>query len=512
MVLFLVGRHPVDLIGGLAVDDPAVRGLDEAEAVHVGIEGQRADEADVGALRRLDGAHAGVVRVVDVTDGRGDVRAAAGAGLVTGKAARAERGQATLVREAGQRVILVHELRQLRGAEELLDGRDNRADVDEALRRDVVDVLGGHALADDALHAAHADAELVGDELADRADATVAEVIDVVGLLRLVAGVQGEQVAQGTHDVLGREDGLGGVDVDAELLVDLVATDLGKVIALGVEVQAVEQAAGGVDRGRLAGALALVDLDEGVLARLGDVALERGTDDVGVTEKRQDLVVGLGDAEGAQEHRGALATLAVDGDDELAALIDLELEPGTTSGNELGAVDLDAVVHLFGEVHARRADELRDDDALGAVDDERATVGHEREVAHEDELLLDLAGLLVHEAHVNKQRRLIGDVLGTALGDGVGGVTKLVLAEGDLHRAGTVLDGRSLGERLGKTIGHEVLERLLLDGDEVGELHRGGDLGEAHAIVLDCGGGSRLSGTHQAFPPSTWHMAAVVAN
>ena len=175
-------------------------------------------------------------------------------------------------------------------------------------------------------------------------------------------------------------------------------------------------------------------------------------------------------------------------------------------------MDLDAVVQLGREVHTRGADELRDDDTLSAIDHEGTAVGHEREVAHEDELLLDLAGLLVHEAHINKQRRLIGDVLGTALGDGVGGVTKLVLAEGDLHRAGTVLDGRSLGERLGKTIGHEVLERLLLDGDEVGELHRGGDLGEAHAIVLDCGGGSRLSGTHQAFPPSTWHMAAVVAN
>ena len=478
----------------------------------MGIQRQRANEADVGALGRLDGAHARVVGVVDVTDGRGDVRAAAGAGLVAGEAARAKRGQATLVREARQRVVLVHELRQLRGAEELLDGGHNRADVDEALRRDVIDVLGGHALAHDALHAAHADAELIGDELADRANAAVAEVVDVVGLLGLVASVQGEQVAKRAHDVLGGENGLGGVDVDAELLVDLVAAHLGEVIALGVEVQAVEQAAGGVDRGRLAGALALVDLDEGVLARLGDVTLERGTDDVGVAEERQDLVVGLGDAEGAQEHRGALTTLAVDGDDELAALVDLELEPGTTGRDELRAVDLDAVVHLGGEVHAGRADELGDDDTLGAVDDERAAVGHEREVAHEDELLLDLARLLVHEAHVDEQRRLVGDVLGTALGDGVGGVTKLVLAEGDLHRAGTVLDGRGLGERLGKTIGHEVLERLLLDGDEVGELHRGGDLGEAHAIVLDCGGGSRLSGTHQAFPPSTWHMAAVVAN
>ena len=49
------------------------------------------------------------------------------------------------------------------------------------------------------------------------------------------------------------------------------------------------------------------------------------------------------------------------------------------------------------EVDAGRADELRDDDTLGAVDDEGALVGHQREVAHEDRLALDLAGLVVHE-------------------------------------------------------------------------------------------------------------------
>ena len=511
VVLLLVGGHPVDLVGGLAVDDPAVRGLDEAVTVHVRVERERADEADVGTLGRLDRAHAAVVRVVDVADGRRHVGAAARARLVAGKAARAEGREATLVREAGKRVGLVHELRELRGAEELLDGRHDRTDVDEALRRDVVDVLGGHALTYDALHAAHADAELVGNELAHRADATVAEVVDVVGLLGGVAGVEGQQVAQRRDDVLGREHGLGVFDVEAKLLVDLVATHLGEVVALGVEVQAVEEAAGGVDRGRLAGALTLVDLDEGVLARLGDVTLERGAHDVGVTEQGDDLVVALGDAEGAEQQRGALATLAVDGDDELATLVDLELEPGTAGGDELHAMNLHAVVHLGGEVHARRADKLRHHDALGAVDDEGAALGHEREVAHEDELLLDLARLLVDEANVDQKRGLIGDVLGTALAHGVSGVTKLVLAEGDLHGAGAVLDGRGLGKRLGKALGHETLERFLLDGDEVGELHRGRDLGEANAIGLLCGGGSRLSGTHQAIPPSTWHRAAVVA-
>ena len=48
--------------------------------------------------------------------------------------------------KAGQRVGLVHELGELGGAEELLDGGHDRADVDEALGRDLVDVLGARCV------------------------------------------------------------------------------------------------------------------------------------------------------------------------------------------------------------------------------------------------------------------------------------------------------------------------------------------------------------------------------
>ena len=104
------------------------------------------------------------------------------AGALTGQTARAERREAALVGQAGQRVGLVHELRQLGGAEELLDGGHDRPDVDQGLRRDRLDVLGRHPLADDALHPGQAGADLVLDQLADRAQAPVAEVVDVVDL------------------------------------------------------------------------------------------------------------------------------------------------------------------------------------------------------------------------------------------------------------------------------------------------------------------------------------------
>ena len=498
MLLFLVSGHPVDLIGGNAVLDATERGLDEAILVDAGVEGERADQADVGAFGGLDRAHAAVVRVVNVADGRRHVGAAAGAGLVAGKTTRAECGQTALVGQTGQGVRLVHELRELRGAEELLDGGHDRANVDERLRGDLVDVLRAHALTDNALHTAHADTELVGDELADGADAAVAKVVDVVDLEALLAGSEGQQVAQRRDDILvgeHRDLFLGG---EVELLVDLVTTDAGQIVALRVKEQALEQAAGSVHGGRLARAQATVDLDKGILAGEGGVALQGALDHIGVAEQLDDVVVGDGNAKGAQEHRGALLALTVDGDHELVALVDLKLKPGTAGRDDLGLVDLLARIHLGAVVHTRGADELRDNDTLGTVDDEGALIGHHGEVAHKDELLLDLAGLLVGETDVGQKRGLIGHVLLAALLDGVRGVAELMLAEGNLENMVLALDGAGFLERLTKALVLKTLKGFPLNRDKVGELHGLRDFPEADALALS---GSVCVG-HQVFPPS----------
>ena len=160
---------PVDLV------HPAEGRLDEAVLIDAGEGGQVGDQADVGAFRRLDGAHAAVVAVVHV--------AHLEPGAVTGQAAGAQGGQAALMGQLGQGVVLIHELGQGRGAEKLLDGGHHRADVDQRLGSHDVHILGlqGHALPDDPLHAGEADAELVLQQLAHRTDAAVAQVVDVVG-------------------------------------------------------------------------------------------------------------------------------------------------------------------------------------------------------------------------------------------------------------------------------------------------------------------------------------------
>ena len=97
--------------------------------------------------------------------------------------ARAQGAQPATVREPRERVRLVHELRELRRAEELLEGGDHRADVEQRRRHDGVGVLGREALADDAFHARQPDTERVLHELAHGAQTAVAEVLVLVDLV-----------------------------------------------------------------------------------------------------------------------------------------------------------------------------------------------------------------------------------------------------------------------------------------------------------------------------------------
>ena len=80
---------------------------------------------------------------------------------------------------------------------------------------------------------------------------------------------------------------------------------------------------------------------------------------------------------------------------------------------------VEGLVGLLLEDDAGRADQLRGHHALGAVDDEGALVGHDREVAHEDRLGLDLTGGAVLELGLDVELAGIGVVSLPALLDRV---------------------------------------------------------------------------------------------
>src|SRR5690606_26677330 len=229
VTLLLEGAVPADLVEDLAVPDLPVRRLDEAVLVHSGVGRERRDEADVRTFRRLDGADAAVVSRVDVADLE--------ARALARETARSERRETTLVRDLGERVGLVHELRELAAAEVLLDHGADGLRVDQVVRHEGLNLLRhAHALLDGALHADQTDAVLVLHQLAHGAHATVAQVVDVVGGPATVLEL--DQVTHGLEDVALGERGVLDVRTLAELLVELVvqlqAADLAQVVALGV--------------------------------------------------------------------------------------------------------------------------------------------------------------------------------------------------------------------------------------------------------------------------------------
>ena len=322
-------------------------------------------------------------------------------------------------------------------------------------------------------------------------------------------GVQLHDEADRRHDVVDGQRLLVEGLVGAELLVDLVATDLGQVVALRVEVVVLQQRLRSLTRRGLARAQLAVDVEQRVVLALGVVLLEGQHHRLVLAELLADLLVGP--AEGLEQHGDVLLALAVEAYADHVALVDLELQPGTARRDHLGGEDV-LVGGLVGrplEVDTGRADELGDDDTLGAVDDEGALAGHHREVAHEDGLALDLAGLTVGELSGDVEGAGVGEVLLLALLLGVLRVEEDGVLERERHRLGEVLDRGDLLEDLvesrllrellaGATalgdlllpllVADQPVEAVGLESKKLRNLERLGDLGEGDAAgtVVGC--------------------------
>src|SRR4029077_13849467 len=170
----------------------AVRRLDETVVVDARKAGERADQADVRALRLFNRADAAIVRRMHVADFE--------SGALAREPAGSKGGETPLVRDFAERVGLVHELAELRAAEEFADRRHDRLGVDQVVRHGRGHFLvHAHLFLDGAFHADQADAKLVFEQLAYRANAAVAEMVDVIHPADVLA--QLEQVFDGRDKV-----------------------------------------------------------------------------------------------------------------------------------------------------------------------------------------------------------------------------------------------------------------------------------------------------------------------
>ena len=152
-----------------------------------------------------------------------------------------------------------------------------------------------------------------------------------------------------------------------------------------------------------------------------------------------------------------------------------ELQPGAAGRHQVGDEDLLFRILRRHHVGTRRTHELRHDDALGAVDDEGAALGHPREVTHEDGLLADLSGLLVLEGDGRGQRPRVRHVLLAALLDRVRRLLEVELAKDDLQVPRVILDRGNVVDRLAQptvlSVG-QFLEGTTLNVDEMWNLER----------------------------------------
>ena len=117
-------------------------------------------------------------------------------------------------------------------------------------------------------------------------------------------------------------------------------------------------------------------------------------------------------------NRGAWLKFETDKNDLLqqVVFIGLKLQPSTTVGDQAGVVGAATVfVLLIFEIDTRATHDLVHDHALSAVDDERAPFGHQRQLADEDLLLFDFAGLFVDQAASDIHLRREGGVAALGL-------------------------------------------------------------------------------------------------
>ena len=227
-----------------------------------------------------------------------------------------------------------------------------------------------------------------------------------------------------------------------------------------------------------------------------------------LVERRENLLAVEAERIEQRRHRNLAAAVDTRIDDVFR--VELDVEPRAAIRNDAGREQKLArgmgLALVVIEEHAGRAVHLRNDHALGAVDDEGAVVGHERNVAHVDILLLDVldrtrAGLLVDieddEAQRHLERRGVSHAALTALVDVVFRRLEFVFDELELRRIGKIGNREDRFEDgLQALVGtpadgllhqQELVIRCLLNLDEVRHLRHFFDFPEKLPYALATG-------------------------
>ncbi|MNS82013.1 hypothetical protein D3C72_1157470 [compost metagenome] len=157
----------------------------------------------------------------------------------TGQTAWAQCRDTTLVRDLGQRVVLVHKLRQLAGAEELFHRRRNWLGVDHVLWHQGVQIAQGQTFFHRTLNTYQTYTELVLSHFADGTDTTVAQVVDIVHFAFTVTDI--DELLHHFNDVVFAQDARTFDLVTQQRTVELHTTNRRQIIAVFREEQVLKQ-------------------------------------------------------------------------------------------------------------------------------------------------------------------------------------------------------------------------------------------------------------------------------
>ena len=210
-------------------------------------------------------------------------------------------------------------------------------------------------------------------------------------------------------------------------------------------------------------------------------------------------------AQRPEHHRGRQLAAAVDAREHRILGIEFEVEPRAAIGDHPRVVKNLArrmrLALVVVEEDARRAMQLGDQNALGAVDDERAVVRHERDLAHVDFLLLDVLHRTVgrlavvdEQLHAHAQGRRVGQAAHHAFANVERRIAKLVVdvVQGSVTRIADDRENRAerrvQADVLQPARPHALLQEPLvglhLDLEQVGDFHGLRQLAEVLADAL----------------------------
>ena len=113
---------------------------------------------------------------------------------------RAQCGNTSLVCDLRQRIILIHELRQLARTKKLFDGSGNRLGVDDILRHQAFAFDHTESFTHSTLNTNQSDAKDVLGHFANATDSAVSEMVDIIDDALTVSNIN--QTLQHIHDVV----------------------------------------------------------------------------------------------------------------------------------------------------------------------------------------------------------------------------------------------------------------------------------------------------------------------